>query len=207
MRAHSIHYLEQIRDRLDPLEQFIVKSWWNSCVCVMLIDVFVMYEDSWSTPGNILRCCALYILQDMFNWITWWPLTYELPTCARQNSVTTWLFTIITWHTKQKISEWQTGCFCTGSVCRLALVQSCQVESQWHIVPKPSEFASWAQAKIFNLQRQLQKGYMSSFIAPPFPVSTRPWKLLEEHQPFLLLSFFSFLQPVCKDPVTILSYH
>ena len=42
--------------------------------------------------------------------------------------------------------------------------------------------------------------------APPFPVWAQPWMLLEGHQPFLLPSSFSFLQPGCKHSVTVLLY-
>ena len=86
------------------------------------------------------------------------------------------------------------------------------------LVPLVQGIASWKQplgllsiiaccfqAEILTAERRLQKDYMSYFIAPPFPASTQPWMLLGEHQPFRLLSFSSFLQPVSKYYMTILS--
>ena len=86
------------------------------------------------------------------------------------------------------------------------------------LVPLVQGIASWKQplgllsiiaccfqAEILTAERRLQKDYMSYFIAPPFPASTQPWMLLGEHQPFRLHSFSSFLQPVSKYYMTILS--
>ena len=86
------------------------------------------------------------------------------------------------------------------------------------LVPLVQGIASWKQPlgllsiiaccfqpEILTAERRLQKDYMSYFIAPPFPASTQPWMLLGEHQPFRLLSFSSFLQPVSKYYMTILS--